>query len=68
MNYKLKSETMKDLLRHATEEYIHQNITGWENVTCDVCGRNSDYEHGPEFPKCPVGLAIELRDLLLGKP
>lgn len=52
------------ILKASLDLFIDLNITGWENVLCNQCGRNADYEHGPEFPDCPVGLAGRLRDSL----
>lgn len=43
------------------QDFINANVIGWECVTCNVCNRNADYEHGPEYPECPIGMAIALR-------
>jgi hypothetical protein len=46
------------------QDFINDNVTGWECVSCNVCGRNSDYEHTSTHADCVVGLAMRLRDML----
>jgi hypothetical protein len=68
--FKNYAGTVVSTIRHSDrmfrdlQDFINDNVTGWEHVTCNVCARNSDYEHTAAHADCPVGLAMRLRDSL----
>lgn len=53
---KAREETLQSV-----RNFIDANVTGWEVVTCNVCGRNADYECATP---CPVATAVEFRRAL----